>query len=435
MAYPYSEAQEQLPETTAAGLHRRSVLKMVGAAAAVSTLPFVSARAAAPYTLRVTTISAARGAVQAVADRFIAKYPGSNVNLAAADVDQLQTSTRVALSSGTAADVLNTWVGNGNPLTIGQLAPGGFLEDLSSQPLASKLPKSVDPVTRIGGNLLIMPISLSFIGAVFNTKLFSSLGLKPAKTWDEFLAICQKIKAAGVVPIAAGNGTIWVNQLFTYSLVPSLVYADNPNFNADRRVGKVKFAGSAWRQALDRILELQKGGFLSDNPNGTSFDEQLQLVASGKAAMAFATSSAFGNVFKYSGTRDFSMMPVPGTNDPAKLWIAASPSTGFSINAKAKNREAAVAFLNFMSEPEAVAAYSEAGQLATVLPSAPVPAVDKLYEHMMPLFKAGKSTIFMDQTWPNARVQQVHNSGIQELLAGRITADALLKRMDEAYDS
>jgi len=414
---------------------RRTFLQFVGAGVAAGAVGHApSALAAPPYTLRMTSLTASRAAVQAVIDKFTAKFPGSSVNLTSADVDQLQTSTRVALSSGTAADVLNCWVGNGNPLAIRQLAPGKFLEDLSQQPFASKLPKTLDPVLRVDGKLLILPINLAFIGVIYNTKTFESRGLAVPKTWSEFLALCQKFKDAGAIPLAAGNGTIWVNQLLNYALLPSIVYADNPNFDKDRQDGKVKFATSGWREALTKYLELQKRGFFSPNPNGTSFDEQLQMVASGKAAMAVAISSALANVFKYAGHRDFAMMPLPSSDNPAKLWIPASPGVGYAVNAKASNKEAALALLNFMTEPDVVAAFGAAGQVATVLPSTPNPSVDKLFEHMMPFIRQGRITAFMDQTWPNARVQQIHNSGIQELLAGRTTPEALLKRMDEAYD-
>jgi raffinose/stachyose/melibiose transport system substrate-binding protein len=39
----------------------------------------------------------------------------------------------------------------------------------------------------------------------------------------------------------------------------------------------------------------------------------------------------------------------------------------------------------------------------------------------------------MHNRWPNARVQQVHLAGIQELLAGTAGIADVLARMDEAY--
>ena len=48
--------------------------------------------------------------------------------------------------------------------------------------------------------------------------------------------------------------------------------------------------------------------------------------------------------------------------------------------------------------------------------------------------KEDKAVPFMDQEWPNAKVQPVHFAGIQELFAGKTTVQGLLKDMDKAYE-
>ena len=40
---------------------------------------------------------------------------------------------------------------------------------------------------------------------------------------------------------------------------------------------------------------------------------------------------------------------------------------------------------------------------------------------------------FMDQQWPNAKVQPAHFAGVQELFAGKTDIDGLLAKLDEAY--
>lgn len=413
---------------------RRTLLQGLGAGVAVAGTGWPRwAMAAPPYQLRAAALSAQRIPAQAVIDKFIAKYAGSTVNLTAVDVDQLYTSTRVSLAAGNAADILTVQPGNGNPITIGQLK--GFLGDLSSYPFAGKIPASLNSLVRIDGKLLMLPIVLSTIGGIYNVKTFEAKGWVLPKTWTEFLALCEKIKASGMIPIAAGNGTNWVNQLITYALLPSIVYADNPNFNEDRKAGKVKFATSGWKEALTKYMELQKLGFLSPNPNGTSIDEQLQMVASGKAAMAIVTSGNLTNMFKYAGHRDFAIMPVPSSDNPAKFWATATASTGYAVNAKAANPEAAQAFMNFLAEPDSINVFSSAAVSPTVLPSAPNPEIDKIFRAWTDIYRQGRTTPYPDFTWPNPRAQQIHNAGIQDLLAGKTTVDDLLKRMDEAYDA
>ena len=125
-----------------APLDRRALLKLASAGAVTSSAGWLThAFAAPPYQLRATALSSQRIPVQSVIDKFVAKYAGSSVNLAAMDVDQLYTTTRVSLSAGNAAEILTVQPGNGNPITIGQL--GKFIGDLSGFSFASKIPGSL----------------------------------------------------------------------------------------------------------------------------------------------------------------------------------------------------------------------------------------------------------------------------------------------------
>jgi len=54
------------------------------------------------YRLKISAVSNGRGPLTQMIEAFQAKYPGSHVTLTVGDLDPLQTTTRVQLSSGTA---------------------------------------------------------------------------------------------------------------------------------------------------------------------------------------------------------------------------------------------------------------------------------------------------------------------------------------------
>src|SRR2546430_16709090 len=97
--------------------------------------------------------------------------------------------------------------GNGNPLAVRQIAPAGYLTDLSDQPFARQIPESLADVILIDGKLWFLPTQLSMIGCIVNRRVWERFGLAQPTRWSEFLTACQKIKDGGVVPIALGNGT------------------------------------------------------------------------------------------------------------------------------------------------------------------------------------------------------------------------------------
>lgn len=237
---------------------------------------------------------------------------------------------------------------------------------------------------------------------------------------------------SGKVPIALGNATSWVTQLIDYALVPSTVYAHNPDFDQEMKAGNATFANSGWRDAMEKYLELNDRGFFNKNPLGTSYEQQLQLVANGDAAMAVHVSTSLGQVENYGEPGQYVVFPFPGNEDPDKLWIPAAAGGSFGINAETENPEGSKELLRVMAEPENM---NKAASLQGALPGIPNDQfeIEPALEPMMPFMEEEKTVPFMDQLWPNAEVQQAHFAAVQQLFTGEITIDEALTTMDEAY--
>jgi raffinose/stachyose/melibiose transport system substrate-binding protein len=47
--------------------------------------------------------------------------------------------------------------------------------------------------------------------------------------------------------------------------------------------------------------------------------------------------------------------------------------------------------------------------------------------------ESDRSTLYPDQSWPNAKVQQEHLTSIQELFNGTVDVPTVLSRMDKAF--
>ena len=58
---------------------------------------------------------------------------------------------------------------------------------------------------------------------------------------------------------------------------------------------------------------------------------------------------------------------------------------------------------------------------------------DPIYVEVMKLVNAGKGALYMDNKWPNPRVQEAHFVGVHDIFSGKATVDEVLARMDAAY--
>ena len=426
-------------------LNRQEFLRFVGAGAGMAALTgplaacsrFVGgggqgSGGGGSGSLRIAMTGINPEPIQVFIDAFKEKNPDTKVNMTIADTDKYQTSIRTQLASGTAPDVFFVWPGNGNAMALEQVGPAGFIADLSDEPWADDIPERYESVTQLNGKTMILPTTTTLIGAITGKQIMEDLNLEAPGTWDELLSFCEKVKASGKVPIALGNATPWVTQLIDYALVPSTVYADNPDFDQEMKAGNATFANSGWRDAMEKYLELNDRGFFNENPLGTSYEQQLQLVANGDAAMAVHVSTSLGQVENYGEPGQYVVLPFPGNEDPDKLWIPAAAGGSFGINAEAENPKGAKELLRVMAEPENM---NKSASLQGALPSIPNDQfeIEAALEPMMPFMEEGKTVPFMDQLWPNAEVQQVHFAVVQQLFTGEITIDEALSRMDEAY--
>jgi raffinose/stachyose/melibiose transport system substrate-binding protein len=415
-----------------APLSRRGFLGLTGGVAAMGALAAcggTSGSGGGAGTLRLVGVADQQKPVELLTKA----YTQAKFNLSFAPTDQVQTSVRTQLGAGNAPDVHVVYPGNGSAMSMAQIAQAGLLADLSDQAWTKRIPAGLKPAFQQDGKTFIYAAGSSVIGAVYNKKVFAEAEVEPPTTWSEFLEVCDKIKKKGKVPIALGAQTPWVTQLITYALVPSTVYAKNPQFDEQMKAGSASFANSGWVQALEMYLDLQKRGFFNDNPNGTTFEQQTAMVATGKAAMAIQVSAVLPDFRKQaSSPDDLAMFPLPGADDKNQCWIPAGVVVGLGVSARSKNLDDAKAFLAFLGEQKNMNAWAEAVACIPLVRDASS-KIDPVLQPFLPFIDANKAVPFMDQAWPNAEVQPAHFAAVQELLGGRTTIPKALAKLDETY--
>lgn len=414
----------------ALGLATMSVVAVVAAAATASP-----SGGAVSGNLTISALTSDRTGFDAVLAIWKKKYPHVKINITYADTTPYQSTIRTQLSAGTAANILEVWPGNGNPGAIQVLAPYHYLADLSKQPFAKKEPGGIKSVTHVDGKLYTVPLALSGLGAIYNMSVLKQLGVAPPTTWSQVLNLCSKAKAAGITAYALGIQDNWVTQLIPYALTPTLVYRTDAKFENQVKAGKASFAKSGWVTAENDQLAMNQAGCFQADPLSTNFANTQTLVATGKAAGLVNGSWAFADTEKQApaGTQ-FKMYPLPATNNPKQTWMAGAPSAAFAVNAKAAKNPAAIAFINFLASPAAQGAFAKAtGNLPSYASKTykPDPSLSVFVSYL----RAGKTWPFMDQLWPNPKVQAAHLAGIQAVFAGTSSVAQMLQQMDQAYHS
>ncbi|MGW1465013.1 ABC transporter substrate-binding protein [Streptomyces sp. NPDC002308] len=414
---------------------RRGFLRAGGGIAAAAALPPVlsGCSGGSGDGLRIVGVTDQQQPVEELLKLYRRSRPGESFTTSFAPTEQMQTVVRTQLAGGNAPDVHAVYPGSGSAMSMVELARAGLLTDLSTQPWTANIPAAFGTAYRYEGHTYLYSAGSCLIGAIYNKKVFARAGVEPPSTWKELLAVCTRLRARGVVPIALGAQTPWVTQLISYALVPNAVYAHNARFDDDMAAGRTSFRDSGWADALGRYQELQRKGFFNDNPNGTTFEQQTAMVATGKAAMAVQVSAVLGVFREATGSpEDLAMFPFPGGDDPARLWIPAGIVVGLGVSVRAKRDPRAADFIAFLGKQENIDRWASAVFAIPFRRDAST-AVDPVLEPFLPIVDGGRAVPFMDQRWPNAEVQPAHFAAVQDLLSGETDVRGALGQMDDAY--
>jgi raffinose/stachyose/melibiose transport system substrate-binding protein len=380
----------------------------------------------------LTVASVDQGSIEDVVKAFEAANPGVTVHLTTSSADQYQQQIRTQLASGTAPDVFTVWPGNGNPGANFVLAKPGYLLDLSDQAWASQLPGGVKSVAQYQGKTYDAIFGLNGIGAVYNQDALTKAGLTAPDTWTQLLAFCHAAAAKGTPAFALGLQDNWITQLILYSLVATTVYSTNPDFDKQMQAGQATFGNSAWTTAMSKYLDMNKAGCFQKDPLGTNYEATQKLVATGKTLGIVQGNWVISLLKTQNPSATFVLKPLPATDDPSTEFMPAAAGAGYGVNAKTKNKELALKFVNYVMSAAGMTIFNTKQGSLPALPNTGY-TVDPSLTVLTTFINSGKTVPFMDQLWPNAKVQQTMLSGIQEIFSGQSTPDKMLAAMDADY--
>ena len=289
---------------------------------------------------------------ESVIKAFEAANPDIHVKLdtrpGGADGDNL---VKTRLSTGDMADVFEYNSGS----LFQAIAPRTNLVPVTDEPWVSDLDDTFKDVVSVGGDVYGSPFQNITGGGIFyNIPLYEKLGLEVPKTWDEFMANNEKIKAAGVAPVEQTFGETWTSQIFVLADFHN-VAASNPTFADDYTNNKAKYATTPEaEEGFQHLQDVKDAGYLNDDFASAKFPDGLEAVATGKAAhypmITFGIPAISG--VAPDKVNDVGFFPMPGddaSTNGATLW---APS-GLYIpkTTEGEQLDAAKKFQAFLATP------------------------------------------------------------------------------------
>jgi raffinose/stachyose/melibiose transport system substrate-binding protein len=391
--------------------------------------------AGSSFTFLSVVTESGESAYKAMVDNYVAQYPERNIEFEEVTNATYGELLRTRFVGGNPPDVMYTTPGYGNNQALLSLAEAGYLEPLTGTAAEDTIDPAVRQNFELDGELYGQALNLTLVATVANTSAMEADSVTTPEDYAALVEACGPIAESGKSMYVVAAGVPANAGLFGLTVAGSRVYADNPEWNVQRAAGEVTFADTpGWTDTFNAIVEMNEAGCLQEGVVAGDFAAITNNLATGASYAAFIPGGAAFGLAAEAPDATFAVEAMPGTTAESTI-IFASPNDALAVakDADDEAKTAAKAFLEWLAVPENLA---EAGSVQGWLPPVDVdpsalppqfaPVADFLVEgDFVPLPSAG---------WKNPEVYNVFGVGIQGLLSGQTSAEAVLQQMDEAWD-
>jgi len=279
-------------------------------------------------------------------EAFRAENPDIDVEFTPYLNTEYNTILSTALQGGGGPDIIHLRAYGG----MEPLAQAGYLVRLDDKvpELAGFDPGILAGATnRADGGVYGVPFALQTVQVLYNERVFEELGLEEPQTWDEFLATCEALKAAGYQALANGALEPWTVETLFGGVGPTF-YGGDEFFQAITG-GETDFTDPRFRAALERMVEVTP--CLADNYMGVGYTDMQSMFAFEQAGMFIGGSYELGTLRQLNPDLRVGAFPVPG-DEPGQGRISYYVDGSYGINAASPNQEAALRFVRFLASQE-----------------------------------------------------------------------------------
>ncbi len=168
----------------------------------------------------------------------------------------------------------------------------------------------------------------------YNKKVLADNNIQPPKTWDEFFAAADALKAKGIVPLVIGTKEGWEAGHTFETVLASTLGAEGYR---GLWTGATQWTDPKVTEALETFKKVMS--YANTDYSALTWSDAAQYLVDGKGAMHIMGDWTDG-WFTSKGYKDYGWAPVPGTQG---TFVALSDS--FAAAKGAKNQENLVNWL------------------------------------------------------------------------------------------
>ncbi len=286
-----------------------------------------------------------------------------------------------------------------------------------------------------------IPWVVGYYGFImYNQEIFDEVGIDHfPKDLDEFKVACDKLLAAGYIPMALGDKPLWPADSLLFSSFVNKFVGTEWTDNIVLQNGKSNFMDPEFIAALTAFQKLAKDGTFNENFTSLDANDARILYSQGKAAMTSTGDWQCKLVYEESPEvgANTKIACWPGPKTGAKAGDSMENSSAWSIalssnNTDAENRAAMDYLCNYQLTPEwGEKKMENGGSISSYeheVPDNVNPILAAVYDYDF------EPCLNWDAVLAPS-VREIFQRGLQSLLSLSITPEELAQKMQAEQDS
>lgn len=362
-----------------------------------------------------------------VIERFNKDYEGKyHVTPITTNLEEYYTKLNALVASGDTPDVfivspgpnLTDYVEPGVAAPLDSYLADGWKDTFTSDAVFSQM--------TYDGQIYAVPLNIAAACAFYNTEMFEAAGAEVPKTWDEMIAACDKLQAAGYTPITISAGTAWCLSMVAGYLceMEDVDLAALADGSASWTDGKLASAAEKLVQ-LSQYFQKTAAGDTNDVATANFYNEEAAILIQGSWAIAQINGSnpdfeSKCGVFQFPGV---------------ERVIAKSDS--LAMSSSTKNPEACIALMKYFTDDTAQKYTAEVG--------GKIPVTNVEYDasvapaqlgYVMDVFSNATGTFgFYNESMPSTEAGAFFDDSMVSVFLGDMTPEEAATEMEDFYAS
>lgn len=348
---------------------------------------------------------------------------------------------KIKFASGEAPDIMTTYEQE-------YVDQGKYLDLSDMDEIWNRLiPSMKESCTDINsGKQYRICTNMTMAGFFYNKEIFAELGIEPATTWEGFVANLEKIKTEmpDVDPWFIFGSEAWhlghLIEFIPHGYIKAkygATAAKTAMLNNDKSVLNFGDPNGAMATFAAGLLELQEKGLINEDVLTATNDNCVDAFVSGKAAMfsngMWALSSVLAKDPEMADKIGFA--PYPAMMEDGTPMVLVAEDSGYSISADTEHVEEAKAFLTYLFSADNQKKYAESlGSPSAFTDVDAKWAPDSIVEGVNNAVSSAANIGFTNEK-PAGFSGDDAGRMVQDLLAGKYTAEEFAKAYEAAWDA